>query len=487
MGNIYRRGLFGSAVMLPAPEQELANFYVDPDTGDDSSFNGTTQEKPFRTWAPINAMTSADLGAGKVVRQKRSTVNRSALTCPTSGAAGSPILFGAYGVGHRPVTNAAYEARAIASGWTLSGSEYRLSTSATTYAGNYIWWRRFGATIPLAKGTYGSLTAFQYAMSGTTLSVNIGRAVDHFDCFEIPQRSYGVGADGKSFLQFKGLAIKHSQAYAMEFATTAAVDNIIIEDCDLSACIADLVNTFTYATNFTIRKSWLHDQPNSTGDAFSAHSANSNGSTTVFEDNLVQNITKNGIAHDQLGTHIIRRNRFEAANLTIYTSATGTPGTTQIYRNIITGDIPASAGAIYAMQLAPASGCTIYAYHNTLVAGLSANASYRGIASFPASGGTNVIKNNILRGTYGIGIYHNGAGTTTEDYNQVHQATTRYSGLSAGAHSLNSDPAFISEAAGDFGLLTGSPCKNAGVVLAGFNDDYFGAAPDMGAIERMVA
>jgi hypothetical protein len=51
-------------------------------------------------------------------------------------------------------------------------------------------------------------------------------------------------------------------------------------------------------------------------------------------------------------------------------------------------------------------------------------------------------------------------------------------------HGMSADPKFVAPEKGDFSLLPGSPCIDAGVVLDGINTErYSGAAPDMGAFE----
>jgi hypothetical protein len=49
--------------------------------------------------------------------------------------------------------------------------------------------------------------------------------------------------------------------------------------------------------------------------------------------------------------------------------------------------------------------------------------------------------------------------------------------------SIESDPLYTDPDAGDLTLQSGSPAKNIGTVIAGINDGYLGAAPDLGYIE----
>ena len=82
----------------------MANiYYVDFTTGDDGD-TGLTEALAWKTMAKVNA---ASLSAGDSVLFKRGETWREQLTVPSSGSAGSPITFGAYGTGANPIINGA--------------------------------------------------------------------------------------------------------------------------------------------------------------------------------------------------------------------------------------------------------------------------------------------------------------------------------------------------------------------------------------------
>jgi len=73
-------------------------YYVDYTAGNDG-FSGLTPDLAWKTIAKVNA---ASLSPGDSVLFKRGETWREQLTVPSSGSAGSPITFGAYGTGDDP-------------------------------------------------------------------------------------------------------------------------------------------------------------------------------------------------------------------------------------------------------------------------------------------------------------------------------------------------------------------------------------------------
>jgi hypothetical protein len=88
--------------------------------------------------------------------------------------------------------------------------------------------------------------------------------------------------------------------------------------------------------------------------------------------------------------------------------------------------------------------------------------------------------NNLYRGSAGTI-----AGYGSTRYSDL--ATLR-SGTGQEVHGIAADSLFVNAAGGDFRLQASSPCKDAAVIIAGFNDvaspyAYEGSAPDIGAFE----
>lgn len=96
---------------------QATNYYVDASSGSDTN-SGTTVTTPWKTIAKVNSKTFLP---GDSILFKRGEVWREQLIASTSGTAGSPITFGAYGTGAKPVISGAD----AVTGWTLySGNIY---------------------------------------------------------------------------------------------------------------------------------------------------------------------------------------------------------------------------------------------------------------------------------------------------------------------------------------------------------------------------
>jgi hypothetical protein len=84
--------------------------------GDDSN-NGTSPSAP---WLTINKVNKSAFNPGDSILFERTCTWREQLNVPSSGAAGSPITFGAYGTGAAPIISGAD----VFSSWTAEGSLY---------------------------------------------------------------------------------------------------------------------------------------------------------------------------------------------------------------------------------------------------------------------------------------------------------------------------------------------------------------------------
>jgi len=91
---------------------------------------------------------------------------------------------------------------------------------------------------------------------------------------------------------------------------------------------------------------------------------------------------------------------------------------------------------------------------------------------------------------HGGGIFRYYAATPTLDYNDVwNNEGGNYAYIDPGAHDISADPLLVDPAHGDFHLIPGSPCIDAGDPVhypaIDFEGDPrpLGSAPDIGADE----
>lgn len=100
-------GLTSALVLAAVPSEQTSEtsrtFYVDAQAGDDSR-SGLTADTAWQTITKVNGTA---LAPGDSVLFKRGCTWREQLVVPSSGAAGAPIRFGAYGAGGRPRINGA--------------------------------------------------------------------------------------------------------------------------------------------------------------------------------------------------------------------------------------------------------------------------------------------------------------------------------------------------------------------------------------------
>jgi hypothetical protein len=101
----------------------------------------------------------------------------------------------------------------------------------------------------------------------------------------------------------------------------------------------------------------------------------------------------------------------------------------------------------------------------------------------------NIVSNCSQSGKTGLKVTSGTAATSDGinkliDYNCIYNCTTAYSGISAGAHDISTDPQYSNQSSGDYRLGSASPCKAAGfpgqILNAGSNMGYV----DIGALQR---
>ncbi len=121
-------------VCLIAGVASATSYYVDASGGDDAR-DGQSAATAWKTITKVNGSTFA---AGDQILFKRGEVWREGLVPPSSGAAGNPIRFDAYGTGEPPTITGYLEL--AAGSWTQdSGNIWKAAVTATGM--NYVLFR----------------------------------------------------------------------------------------------------------------------------------------------------------------------------------------------------------------------------------------------------------------------------------------------------------------------------------------------------------
>lgn len=98
----------------PTPTSTGNTYYISQSTGNDSN-NGTSSSTPWKTIAKVNAQTFLP---GDFILFKRGDTFYGSITVNDSGTSGSPITYGAYGSGGKPIITGF----TTISGWTNEGN-----------------------------------------------------------------------------------------------------------------------------------------------------------------------------------------------------------------------------------------------------------------------------------------------------------------------------------------------------------------------------
>ncbi len=221
-----------------------------------------------------------------------------------------------------------------------------------------------------------------------------------------------------------------------------------------------------------------------------------------FHNNVIEHCVDDAIETDGAGSNCrIYFNQFRDF-LTGVSVAPAAIGPTYIFRNILSGWRPSEEFDGYPFKFNVSSSLPIewiYLYHNTCVTTVSAQ---NGFWFKQYSNWTNVIsRNNIFSGTsYALENDASVAGAVDFDFDCLYTTKTApvirwagvnynslalfVSGVGQETHGLWAQPGFIDSPDGDYYLSPASALIDKAVAIPGINDDFLGAAPDIGALEH---
>ena len=238
-------------------------------------------------------------------------------------------------------------------------------------------------------------------------------------------------------------------------------------------------------------------------DGSHLYSDNASGPTENldFHNNVLEHCVDDGLETDGAGSNCrIYFNRFHDF-LTGVSVAPAAIGPTYVFRNILSDWRPSEEFDGYPFKFNVSSALPIqwvYLYHNTCHTAVPGQAGFR---FKQYSDWTDVISgNNIYAGTgYAMESQANVTNIVDFDYDclfttqaapVIRWAGIGYDSLTQFAaavgeetHAIWTQPVFINPAAHDYYLPPDSDLIDQAVILPGINDDYLGAAPDIGALE----
>jgi PKD repeat protein len=481
-------------------------YYVDAINGSDAN-NGLAPEK---AWKTINKVNNSIYMPGDSILFKRGETWREQLTVPTSGSAGNPITFGAYGTGTKPIFNGAE----IITTWTDSGVVTENTWKAILTTQPYAVW--FDNTLGQKQE---SLAACRSARDWYWASnvIYVYPTTDADTAYSSP----GIEASARSTLYMTDKNYVTIENIEFTKGGNALVDdvsvkfrqskNIVIQDCDITKSVnigLDIYKVDGTTGDTLVQRCSFSDTGLAKGSA-GANSAIQTYNTGDDPTFTVQYCTFRNI--DNFGAHHGHGIYHLSGKL--------------IWRyNFHYGDNGGFLNTGAAVRLASTGGAQIY--YNIfsdiggkrywgICGGEGTNLIYNNIfynnhyAIYSGGRGTEsfVVKNNIFCcSTTGVHIQHieftgkvkSYSGTNNLFYNidgfdifswaGVEKATLALWKIAShqDENALNVDPKFISTSILDFHLLPASPCIYAGADV-GLTQDYEGNSirglPDIGAFE----
>ncbi len=481
------KGIRGSTGGLFAP-RSYREFFVDDINGNDAN-PGTSRAQAWQTIDPkVNGETFRPTDHIFLIRDGEW---REMLTPPSSGIAGKPIVFGAYGSGARPIINGAE----IITGWAADGGSYVAAVATEPTVVFYD-----GSRLTENNGATNTVGASEWDWNANSLWVNVGEDPD-IGTLEADQRNRCI-LSGQDWLIFENLHLRYSER---GIRVSGAAEHNIIRDCTVDRCglfgvnaegdytkvLNCIINDVASGTDLTEGIAFGNcDNGQIIGNTISnVHDgmrglAGSAGS--VVRGNIVFNCTDDGI--DFFGAGV--DNNIVEKNLVYDCADDGIKVHGGAASNIVRNNIVYQCGssAYYF------SGLNNVWYHNVAD---DCIVHFRMSVGDPCSV---IMKNNISYDTGWRHIDHDVGVAATIDNNRyfpdddfqyddiLYNTFAAYEAASGqDANSVMEDPLLVNAGAHNYHLLVGSPCRGAGAVGTGVTDDYDGVTrgspPDIGAYE----
>jgi hypothetical protein len=216
----YRRSQWVLILLLFALPLSATTYYVDCN-GSDSN-NGTSAPTPWQTIAKVNR---SSFSAGDSVLFKTECTWHEQLTVPSSGAPGSPISFGSYGTGNKPIITGLQNLTGLS--WVRDGSEARWYASLASNP----WVLLVDGEMGIAKTSDSAvLNGYDFYYDGTNQKLYVGGSTNPAShTFQRSTLGNNINTNGQSHLVIFGLDLRGGGWENLEISNSPAditVDNI---------------------------------------------------------------------------------------------------------------------------------------------------------------------------------------------------------------------------------------------------------------------
>jgi len=500
---------------------QAATYYIDATNGNDTN-NGLSSTIAWRTIAKINSQT---FSPGDQILFKRGETWRETLTIPSSGAAGNPIVFGAYGAGNRP--------RILGSdqitGWELDSGNIWVANFALP-TGSYWYWVWFINTDGSIKWGDAKtqkadlVNEYDYYSDGTHVYTWSTTDPDSaYTSIEGCKRANGINRNSKDNIIIENIEVgyTHSNGIALYYYTGTSY-NWVIDGCyvhhvgSINTENPNDGNVIIGGSGTTIRNCIISDGADH-GIYFYIGSSDRTIENVVIEDNTISNCYHTGIdimnAGGTFKNVYVRRNflycdsnyatTYQANG--IYLSNSGTWSGDIIVAYNISINWPDSCIKV------ASSPSNIQFLNNVTYGNLGISGTHYPHGFWIGSGTGHVIKNNIGMNSTGI-VFETGATSPTVNNNCWYQSAGgsavyaqvkgayHYNDFAAYKSATGYDtngfwenPLFVNAGGTtpeDYKLAAGSPLINHGAAV-GLTLDHWktpvpqGTATDIGAHEYL--
>jgi len=498
------------------------DYYVDA-AGSDSN-SGKSTSSPWRTIAKVNSYTG--FAAGDRILLKRGQTWREQLIVPKSGTSSSPIVFGTYGTGNKPMLKGS----ALVTNWVGAGTTNKWKASLSSVPNQVFFNGVRGTKKSGLSSVSGSLqwywasgVLYVYATSDPD-SAYTGPGIEA--SIRPSTRSYGIiHMAGREYVRVEDIDVSQSASFGIYIKPSGRY--ITIRGCDvghsLDGGIVAPLSSGVAVTQITIENCLVHHNNGGFKEG-------EPGVATYHEGLTMEGVDGFTIRGCQVFSNYMEGVNFKRGakngiieNCLLYSNALINQymeGATNIqvrYNKIY--DCTYNAGIEMGLETSTYSNDTIKIYDN-LFWGNSAAISFWAGSVTSQTRNISIYSNTFYNNEFGVrwkaGATDNYSGTNSIKGNLFWQYRTWYSAIKdettsrqaigrtvvaynafqQGAASdttgtsatMTSDPYFVNAGGHDYHLKSGSPCIDKGTSV-GLTRDFDGkavpqgSAPDLGAYE----